>query len=297
MSAISLVTPTYWRDRDLCAMLCESVDRHLSSYVKHYLIVADEELPLFKGFNGARRVVVPSSQLLPAWLKPLPRFVQRKSRRYWWSLRAAPISGWHVQQILKIAAASQFPEERCCILDSDVVFFRRFDLSALQRPNPAPLYTVPREVTADAQLHAPWVRSSHRLLGLDEPAFPAPDFIGHIITWDRLAVRAMIERIETVTGLEWVEALCRMRNFSEYMLYGFFVQNSLRHMPQHFATERQQCLSYWGTDALDRSAIERMLGEAGEDYVALSAASISGTPVDVTRASLEKFTQMQRQVA
>src|SRR5262245_46883712 len=80
MSAISLVTPTYWRDYDLCALLCESVDRYLTSYVKHYLIVADEELPLFNHFNGARRVVVPTSQLLPAWLKPLPRFVQCKGR-------------------------------------------------------------------------------------------------------------------------------------------------------------------------------------------------------------------------
>jgi len=297
MSSISLLTPTYWRDRELCALLCDSVDRHLTSYVKHYLIVADEELPLFHRFNGARRVVIPSSHLLPAWLRPLPRFVQRKHRRYWWSLRAAPVSGWHVQQVLKIAAASKFPEERCCILDSDVVFFRRFDLSTLQRPNPAPLYSAPGAVTAKARLHAPWVRSSHHLLDLGEPTFPAADFIGHIITWDRLAVRAMTERIETVTGLEWTEALCRIRDFSEYMLYGAFVQDSPRHMAQHVATSRRQCLSYWGTDALDARAVEHMLGKAGDDYVAFSAASISGTPVDVIRASLAKFTQRQWQIA
>jgi hypothetical protein len=277
--------------------LCESVDRHLTSYVKHYLIVADEELPLFNHFNGARRVVVPTSQLLPAWLKPLPRFVQRKRRRYWWSLRAAPVSGWHVQQIIKIAAANKFQEERCCILDSDVVFFRRFDLSALLPPNPAPLYTVPRDVAANAALHATWVRSSHRLLGLLEPAFPATDFIGHIITWDRVAVRAMIERVEKVTGLDWVEALCRVRDFSEYMLYGYFIQNSPRHMAQHVVTTHKQCLSYWGTDALDARAVERMLEVAGGDYVAFSAASISRTPVDVIRASLAKFTATQKQVA
>ena len=297
MSSIGLVTPTYWRDRDLCTLLCDSVDRYLSSYVKHYLVVADEELPLFNRFNGARRVVVPSSHLLPAWLRPLPRFVQRKKRRYWWSLRAAPVSGWHVQQILKIAAVSRFPEERCCILDSDVVFFRRFDLSALQRPNPAPLYSVPGAVNATEPLHPAWVRSSHHLLGLGEPAFPAADFIGHIITWDRLATRALIERIEAVTGLDWVEALCRTRDFSEYMLYGYFVQHNPRHMTEHVASSRQQCLSYWGTDALDARTVGRMLGSAGDDYVAFSAASISGTPVDVIRASLAEFTQRQWQAA
>jgi hypothetical protein len=297
MSTISLVTPTYWRDHELCALLCDSVDRHLTSYVKHYLIVADEELPLFNSFNGTRRVVVPSSQLLPTWLKPLPRFIRRKSRRYWWSLRAAPVSGWHVQQILKIAAASQFPEERCCILDSDVVFFRRFDLSELQRPSPAPLFTIPHDIAGNAPLHAAWVRSAHRLLGLAEPIFPAADFIGHIITWDRLAVRAMTERIEKVAGLEWQEALCRVRDFSEYLLYGYFVQDSSHHMGQHFATTCKQCLSYWGTDALDAQAVERMLGQAGYEYLAFSAASISRTPADIIRASLAKFTQTPRQVA
>jgi hypothetical protein len=293
MSSISLVTPTYWRDRDFCALLCESVDRHLTSYVKHYLIVADDELRLFKQFNGTRRVVVPTSHVLPSWLKPLPRFV-RKNRGYWWSLRTAPISDWHVERILKIAAGSGFPEERCCILDTDVVFFRRFDLSPLQRPKPTPLFMNACDVTVDARPRASWVRSTHRLLGLAEPQFPAPDFIGDIITWDRTTVRAMVERIESVTGMEWTEALCRVRDFSEYMLYGFFVQNSHRHRADHSATTRKQCLRCGSPEPLDRPALERLLGDAHDDHVALSAASFSSTSPEVIRASLSGFADARR---
>jgi hypothetical protein len=289
VTSISLVTPSYGRDFELCTMLCESVDRHLTSYVKHYLIVADEELPLFRHLNGTRRVVVPSSQVLPSWLKPMPRFVRRKNRRYWWSLRASPVSGWHVQQLLKIGAASAFPEERCCMLDSDVVFFRRFDLSTLLYPRPAPLFNAPGEVPAQAPLHARWVRTSHRLLGLPAPTFPATDYIGHIIVWDRRSVRAMIERIEAATGSEWVEALCRARDISEYMLYGTFVQHSPRHMAGHVLTSSKHCLSYWGAEALDRAALEAMLRDAGNDYVAFSAASFSGTPVELIRSSLAQL--------
>jgi len=73
MSSISLVTPVSQRDLELCALQCESVDRYLSCYVKHHLIVPDDEVPLFDRFNAARRVVVPASQLLPAWLRPMPR--------------------------------------------------------------------------------------------------------------------------------------------------------------------------------------------------------------------------------
>ena len=117
MSTISLVTPTYRRDLELCTLLCESVDRYVTSFSKHYLIVADEELPLFAKFNSDRRAVLPTSLFLPAWLRPLPRFVRRGRRQYWWSLRSWPVSGWHVQQFIKIAAASVLPEERHSVVD------------------------------------------------------------------------------------------------------------------------------------------------------------------------------------
>jgi hypothetical protein len=291
-----LVTPTYGRDLERCALLCESVDRYVTSFTKHYLIVVDDELPLFAAFNSARRQVLPLSQLLPSWLKPLPRFVRRKHRRYWWSLRAMPVSGWHVQQFVKILAASAFPEPRTCMLDSDVVFFRPFDASAFAQPAPAPLFIRPREIIADAPLHAPWVRSSHRLLGLAEPAFPADDFIGHIICWDRRSVRAMIERIEQVAGLDWIEALCRARDISEYMLYGYFVRDTAL-MRDHRRTQKNLCLSYWDAAALDQSSVERMLRSATADYVAFSAASFSETPVQDVRAVLGRVADLQQQVA
>jgi hypothetical protein len=182
------------------------------------------------------------------------------------------------------------------MLDSDVVFFRPFDASAFAQPAPAPLFIRPREIIADAPLHAPWVRSSHRLLGLAEPAFPADDFIGHIICWDRRSVRAMIERIEQVAGLDWIEALCRARDISEYMLYGYFVRDTAL-MRDHRRTQKNLCLSYWDAAALDQSSVERMLRSATADYVAFSAASFSETPVQDVRAVLGRVADLQQQVA
>jgi Family of unknown function (DUF6492) len=297
MNSVGLVTPTYGRDLERCALLCESVDRYVTSFAKHYLIVADEELPLFARFNAGRREVLPLSQLLPSWLKPLPGFIRRKNRRYWWSFRAMPVSGWHIQQFVKIAAASQFSEQRSCMLDSDVVFFRPFDAAALAQPNPAPLFVRPGEIAADAPLHSPWVRSGHRLLGLGEPRFPADDFIGHIISWDRRTVRAMIARIEEVTGLDWLDALCRARDVSEYLLYGYFVRNTAGFMSEHRGTTKNLCLSYWEAAALDEPALERMLRSAAADYVAFSAASFSETPVHRVRSVLGRLAQPQMRVA
>ena len=289
MSSVALLTPTYGRDLELCALLCESVDRHVTASSKHYLLVPDCDVPLFSRFESARRTVLPASKLLPGWLRPLPRIIRRKRRNFWWSLRAKPASGWHVQQILKIAATITLPHQRYCILDSDVVLFRDLDLSRFEYPNSIPLLKLPDEVTSSQIRHARWVETSHQLLGFPAPSLPASDFIGHIIFWDQETTRAMASKIEAVTGLDWVEALCRIREFSEYMLYGYFVQNAARFAGRHAPTSRTRCVSYWDQPKLGQAELNRLLGGADKDHVACSVASFSGTPVEILRAAIEQM--------
>lgn len=287
MNPVALLTPTYGRDLELCTLLCESVDRHVTSFSKHYLLVPDCDLALFSHFESEHRVVLAASQFLPAWLRPLPRIIQRKRRQFWWSFRAAPVSGWHVQQLIKIAAAMSLPHQRYCILDSDIVFFRDFDLSRFRYPNSIPLLNMRNEVTEDQFHHVRWVETSHELLGLPAPSLPASDFIGHIVFWDQQTTQAMAAQIEAVTGLDWIEALCRTREFSEYMLYGYFVENDAGFSARHARTPRTQCVSYWDQPKLDRGELNRLLQRAGQDDVAFSVASFSGTPVETIRAAVD----------
>jgi Family of unknown function (DUF6492) len=288
MNPVALLTPTYGRDLELCELLCESVDRHVGAFSKHYLLVPDCDLPLFARFQSERRSVVPASEFLPKWLRPLPRFVQRNRRQYWWSFRTKPVSGWHVQQFLKIAAAISLPHQRYCILDSDIVFFRDFDLSRFEYPNSIPLLSMPNEVTSQHIRHSHWVKTTHRLLGLPTPPLPASDFIGHIIFWDQQTARAMASRIEAVTGLGWVEALCRTHGFSEYMLYGYFARSDARLSGRHTLTTRTPCVSYWDSPKLSQGELNALLRRADKDDVAFSVASFSGTPVATIRAAIEQ---------
>jgi hypothetical protein len=297
MSSVALLTPTYGRDLELCTLLCESVDRHVGSFSKHYLLVPDCDLPLFAHFENERRSVIPASTFLPKWLRPLPRMIQRKRRQFWWSFRTKPVSGWHVQQFLKIAATIALPHQRFCILDSDVVFFRDFDLSRFEFPNPIPLLTMPNEVTSKQFRHANWVGTSHQLLGLLTPPLPASDYIGHIIFWDQQATRAMVSKIEAVTGVDWVEALCGIRDFSEYMLYGYFVQSDARFSAGHTLSARTPCVSYWELPKLGRNELNRLLGGAGEHDVAFSVASFSGTPVQSIRSAIDEVRTRTSRVA
>jgi Family of unknown function (DUF6492) len=289
MNPVALLTPTYGRDLELCTLLCESVDRHVTSFSKHYLLVPDCDLPLFSHFESDRRCVLPASKFLPPWLRPLPRVVQRKRRQYWWSLRTKPVSGWHVQQLLKIEATISLPHARYCILDSDIVFFRDFDLSRFEYPNSIPLLDIPDEVTADQPRHSRWVETSHQLLGFPAPKLPASDFIGHIIFWDQQTIRAMATRIEQVTGLDWVEALCRTREFSEYMLYGYFVRHDARFASSHALRSHTQCHSYWDQPKLSEGELKQLFRGADESDVAFSVASFSGTPVQTIRSAIEEM--------
>jgi hypothetical protein len=288
MNPVALLTPTYGRDLELCALLCESVDRYVSSFSKHYLLVPDSDLSLFAHFESERRSVLPASEFLPKWLRPLPRIIQRNRRQYWWSFRTAPVSGWHVQQFLKIAAAIALPEQRYCILDSDIVFFRDFDVSRFEYPNSIPLLNRPDEVTSDHIRHSHWIETTHRLLGLPTPPFPASDFIGHIIFWDQETTRAMVSTIEDVSGLDWVEALCRTHGFSEYMLYGYFAQSDANFSGRHSLTSRTPCISYWDQPQLGQDELKALLRRAEQDDVAFSVASFSGTPVEIIRAAIEE---------
>ena len=283
MNPVALLTPTYGRDLEICTLLCESVDRHVTSFSKHYLLVPDCDLSLFAPLASERRVIIPASAFLPDWLRPLPRIVQRKRRQFWWSLRAKPVSGWHVQQFLKIAATISLPHQRYCILDSDIVFFRNFDLARYEYPNTIPLLRMDGAVTADQPRHSRWLETSHQLLGLPTPPFPAPDFIGHIIFWDQQTTRALTQRIEAATGLSWIEALCKTREFSEYLLYGFFVQNDAASALRHTVAPSTPCISYWDDPTLSKNELTRLLLRANTDDVAFSIASFSGTPVETIR--------------
>lgn len=286
MDPVALLTPTYGRDLELCTLLCESVDRHVTSFSTHYLLVPDSDLALFAPLAGPRRVVIPASTFLPGWLRPLPRMVQRKRRQFWWSLRAKPVSGWHVQQFLKIAATISLPHQRYCVLDSDVVFFRDFDLARFESPNTIPLLTMSGALTADQPRHSRWLETSHQLLGLPTPPFPAEDFIGHIILWDQATTRELTARIEAVSGLGWIEALCKCREFSEYLLYGYFVQSDAAAAARHHVVPDTPCVSYWDDPRLSKSELNELLRRADRHDVAFSIASFSGTPVDTIRAAI-----------
>ena len=207
-----------WRPRALRIAVRERRPVRPADFERHHVIVNDDDLPFFARFESGRRTVLPSSRFLPPALRALPPFVSRKGRRTWWSFRSGPLHGWHIQQLLKISGILQLPHQRFCIVDSDNVFFGLFDVAAYAGADTIPLYIERQAILADAPLHAVWVRNADRLLGGGPTSFPADDYIGNGLVWDKSTVRDMTATIEAVSGMPWAVALGKARSFSEYIL-------------------------------------------------------------------------------
>jgi hypothetical protein len=280
---VGLITPSYGGDFERFSLLCDSIDRRVSGYERHYVIVSEDDMPLFEPFASERRIVLPSTRFLPRWLRLAPRIGLANGRKVWWSLRAWPVHGWHVQQILKVAAAMEMPEQRFCLIDSDNVFVRPFDVGAYAGGQRSPLYVQRKAIRSDAPLHAVWTRNCDRLLGQAATRFPADDYIGHVIVWDKDAVRDMARAIERATGLSWPLALCRTRAFSEYLLYGRFVENSPTRRAEHETTTRSLANSYWDEAPLDAATVAEMIAKTTNFQVALSVPSFSHTSTPMIR--------------
>ena len=283
INAVALVTPSFRGDVERFELLCESIDRFVTGYDRHYVIVNDDDVALFGRFGSGRRVVLPSSKFLPRWLKSLPPFVSRNGRRTWWSFRSGPLHGWHIQQLLKISAALQLPYQRYCMVDSDNVFFRPFDVAEYAGRDLIPLYVEPKAIRAEAPLHSAWIRNCDRLLGSTITAFPADDYIGNVIVWDKSALSDLTQTIEKARKTPWMVALCRARSFSEYLLYGHFVHQSQIHSISHEQTTESRAISHWGDNPLDHTALTAMIEGAQTPAVALCVASFSLTPVPLIR--------------
>lgn len=289
----ALATPSYAGDIERCRLLCASVDRFVDGHAVHYLLVEDGDVALFRDLEGPRRRVIPESALLPPWLKPMPDPFSLGKRRVWTGFRAllrgiAPLRGWHAQQLRKLALARAATEDVLLFCDSDMLFLRPFDLASLGRDGAVRLYRKPDAITAGMAEHLGWCEQAAACLGLARPAPPSPDYINNLVSWRRDNVLALLAHVERLSGRDWVSAIARHRRFSEYMIYGYFVERVLGlEAAGHWPDARELCKVYWGGDA-EGIADLRSFEEVLEPWqVAVGVQSFIGEPVERIRALFE----------
>jgi hypothetical protein len=284
--SIAVVTKTYLPDLGQCEVLAESLDR-LAPHVPHYLIVDRRDRPAFSHLERGKRRLIDSEALVGKWMWRMPG-----SKGFWLSLKAPPVRGWIIQQILKIGAVEAVSERTLIFCDSDMAFLRRFDRDDLLVEGKVGLLDVDY-VNED---YRQWTAAACRLLGLSEHDVNYRGYVGHMICWNRETVKAMQQRIEKSTGCNWQVALARIPSFSEYMLYGIFVREVLGYdAVDHAPSTMPLVKASYGVAMTTDLAIETFLTDLDPRTVAMMVHSKDSNDPALLRKHLEpRWNEMDR---
>jgi hypothetical protein len=278
--SFAIVTPTYWRDLARCELLAESLDR-CAPDVPHYLIVDRRDRPTFAHLSRDQHKLIESESLLDHGFWSVP------GKSGWWlSLRAPPVRGWILQQILKIAAIKAIPAQTLVFCDSDTAFFRRFGRENLLVQGKIGLLDVKYE-NEDIRR---WTVTSRSLLGLAHSEGEYRNHVGNMVCWNRDTIEALQQRIERVTHTQWQLALARTLSFSEYMLYGIFVREGLGYDAANHAPSGIPLIkALWSHGSPKGSEIDDLFCDFDPRTVGIMVHSKVGIEPHQFRSRLEDF--------
>ncbi len=294
--AIAVLTPSYAHDHGRCELLCESMDTFAEGRFTHYILVADHDYDLFSSLAGPRRRILRDSELLPPWLKAVRRPFDRRGRHVWISSdirrQVRPLSGWHVQQLRKLAAATVVDEHVVVMADSDSLFVRPFGAAAFVNGERVRLYRRAGAIHRDGastetgmawEEHVRWTEHAARVLSLPAPSYPADDFINNLVSWRRDMARATVKRIEENGAAPFPLVLGRAATLSEYQIYGMHAVQ-IAGLEGHFDSEDALSHTYWAGEALDTERLAGFMGALKPHQIALCVQSFTDTPVEIMRA-------------
>ena len=288
---VALITPSYRNDFELARDLCQSLDAFARFEHEHILIVPARDRALFAPLAGAHRRVLVREELirrhgfrrlpLPT-LVPLPFGKTMRLREQYHLKGFGRVSGWLVQQIVKLSAAEFCDAEIFVFADSDVLLFRPFTSDMLWSGESLHLQRHPEG--RDLDTHRTWRATAHRLLGVSGSTSEAFNYIGQLVTWRRSVLERLLARIEAQTGRPWQRAVVEAATVSEYILYGEFVAEGLAEPSGHIAADRKLYNSVWLPS--ERIDVEAIVAGTQPQHVALHIQSTHPIAIDDRRAAV-----------
>jgi hypothetical protein len=274
----ALVTPSYWMDVERCRFLLESVERWVPPWVRHYLIIAERDIPLFKSMLGPRTSLVVVEDIIPGWMFRVPGL-----RRFWVSLRTRPVKNWILQQIVKLSAPTVINEDVLLYADSDMFFIEPFDPRSFECNDAVPLFLETGQ-RGLIQSHDVWQATCCRLLGIPNLKDDDDNYVGQLIWWRRQNALAAVARVQEVAGKQWQQAIAPLSGFSEYILYGVHSNHILKEQSGHWPDGTVRTLCYWGTTPLSGKELLSFSESRATHHHSAMVSAKSGTSMADIRA-------------
>src|SRR5262249_5530543 len=146
-------------------------------------------------------------------------------------------------------------------------------------------YRKPDDIDEHLPRHMTWHRTARALLGLPPAQPPYTDYISSLLACDPAIVRLMLARVLAASGRPWASAIAGQLHFSEWTLYGLFVDEVIGAPANSFCSDDPLCLAYWDETPLDRLRATRFLHGVRPTDVAAMISAKSRTPLAVRRAA------------
>jgi len=236
-----LVTPTFAPDFKRCKELLGSCDRWVSGVDEHYLIIDSKDAALFKPLQTSSVRVICKEELLPIDLWQIPF-----QNRWWFTSGSLPVRGWILQQVIKLAFAQQSKADAVVFADSDLVFIKPFNLNSLWRSNQLRLWRQPRGPKQyRCQRYQNWYNFAAKVLEVEDAASLKGGFISQLMSMRPDVVRKLCQVLERRFQRPWYQVLLNTWDFSEYTLYGLFVESLEKQEAPHFFVRESLCHSSW----------------------------------------------------
>ncbi len=273
--SIALVTKTYRGDLVSFRQLCASIDQHMPD-TRHIVAVDRGDLHIFHEFASSTREIVNCSAILPN-LHEFSVF----GRRLWWHRSGRLVRGWIYQQLAKIAVVASLPEKAAVIVDSDARFIAPLSSARIFDGQAVRMFRNPGAPSGPVEESSKWHDVAANALGLAQRGYTGADYIAGATIWSPEVVRAMIERIRSVHGNDWLTPLVRPLRISEYVIYGVFCDHvDGPHQKQVFATDKELAHCSWFYDLDKPDELDRFVDALEPDMVAALVQSIQRLPDD-----------------
>jgi hypothetical protein len=293
-SAVTLVTPSYRNDYELVLDLCKSLDEFFIDDFIHLLIVPECDVELFSCLASPSRRVISEKNLLspfgfyklpfPRRLR-LPGFFDLKIREQWYCRGIGRLSGWVIQQLLKLSVSELTANELILFADSDNLLVRPFGLSRFYEGSAIKLARKP--LNSELHNHMTWYRNAQSLLGIKDVGQEKFNYIGNFIMWRRSTLVAMQQRIAKISGIDWRIAVAKKKDISEWILYGLHCETSPNLGGHVFCLNDWVC-SYWTSD-IRMDPIE-MAKSLQDTHAALHIQSTIPLPIERRRSIMSQLT-------
>lgn len=175
-----------------------------------------------------------------------------------------------MQQVAKLAAVYAVETDTIMFIDSDVIFIKDFNPDHTMQDGKARLFR--QEGAGNRPMQSKWHIRAAKLLGIEEKPYYGSGYISPLTCWHCNSILLLHKRIEETHKTPWQTMIYNSLHFSEYILYGIFVEHVLQDHEYHYYADTSLTLIFYGADSV-KNGLDNHLKRLEPQHCALTIQS------------------------